>query len=68
MKIEELKSVLVTGGYGFIGSNFIRMLRAKNQNVRIYNYDKLTYAANIENLKDFENDKNYTFIRGDIKG
>ncbi len=67
MKIEELKSVLITGGYGFIGSNFIRLLREKNPSVKIYNFDKLTYAANIENLKDFENDSNYTFIRGDIK-
>ncbi len=67
MKIEELRSVLITGGYGFIGSNFIRLLRKKNPTVKIYNYDKLTYAANIENLKDFENDRNYTFIRGDIK-
>ncbi len=63
----NINSILITGGYGFIGSNFIRFLRKKLPNLKIYNLDKLTYAANIENLKDFENDKNYIFVRGDIK-
>ena len=57
--------ILVTGGAGFIGSNFIRFL-LKNTNYQIVNLDKITYAGNIENLKDIENNINYKFIKGDI--
>jgi dTDP-glucose 4,6-dehydratase len=57
--------ILVTGGAGFIGSNFIRRMLSK-QNVEITNLDKLTYAGNLENLRDVENDPHYRFIRGDI--
>ena len=58
--------ILVTGGAGFIGSNFIRYMLNKYSDYQIINYDKLTYAGNLENLKDIENNKNYKFIRGDI--
>lgn len=58
--------LLVTGGCGFIGSNFIRYILNNYPSCRIVNLDKLTYAGNPENLKDFEGNKNYSFIRGDI--
>ncbi|MDR2017818.1 MAG: dTDP-glucose 4,6-dehydratase [Syntrophobacterales bacterium] len=59
--------ILVTGGCGFIGSNFIRHMLSKYQ-YYIVNFDNLTYAGNLENLKDIEDDPRYTFIRGDIAG
>jgi dTDP-glucose 4,6-dehydratase len=58
-------SVLVTGGCGFIGSNFVRHMLS-NYPHRIINLDKLTYAGNLENLRDVENDGRYTFVKGDI--
>lgn len=57
---------LVTGGAGFIGSNFIRLALKQNKGLEIVNLDKLTYAGNLENLKDIEKDKRYTFMIGDI--
>ncbi len=58
---------LVTGGAGFIGSNFIHyMLKKYGHSVDIINLDKLTYAGNLQNLKDVENAPNYTFVHGDI--
>lgn len=60
-----VKNILVTGGAGFIGSNFIIHL-LENVNVRVYNLDKLTYAGNLENLEAVENNLNYHFIKGDI--
>ncbi len=57
---------LITGGAGFIGSNFIRILLRENEDIKIVNLDKLTYSGNLENLKDVENDPRYTFIHGDI--
>lgn len=56
-------NILVTGGCGFIGSNFIRYLLS-NYSYNIINLDKLTYAGNLENLKDMEDDKRYAFIKG----
>ena len=62
-----MKTFLVTGGAGFIGSNFIHyMLGRYGEDIRIINVDKLTYAGNLENLKDVENLPNYTFVRADI--
>ena len=57
-------NILVTGGCGFIGSNFIRLLISKDFN--ILNIDKLTYAGTLNNLKDLSDNSNYSFIRGDI--
>jgi len=58
--------ILVTGGAGFIGSNFIRYILNKYPDYEIINLDALTYAGNLENLKDFENDSRYKFVKGDI--
>lgn len=58
--------ILVTGGAGFIGSNFIHYWLKKHPDDKIINLDVLTYAGNLENLKDIEDNKNYQFIRGDI--
>ncbi|MCK5162011.1 MAG: dTDP-glucose 4,6-dehydratase [Candidatus Aureabacteria bacterium] len=56
----------VTGGAGFIGSNFIKFLLKTDKSIKIINYDKLTYAGNLENLAEIENDSRYSFIKGDI--
>ena len=61
-----MKTYLITGGAGFIGSNFIRHILNKYSEIKIINLDKLTYAGNLENLKDVENSPNYIFIKGDI--
>lgn len=58
--------LLITGGAGFIGSNFIRYLLNKYPGYQIVNLDLLTYAGNKENLKDLEKQKNYKFVKGDI--
>ena len=58
--------ILVTGGAGFIGSNFINMILAKDKNVEIINLDALTYAGNLENLRKIEEHLNYSFIHGNI--
>ncbi|MDD5449093.1 MAG: dTDP-glucose 4,6-dehydratase [Candidatus Omnitrophica bacterium] len=58
--------LLITGGCGFIGSNFIRYLLKRHPSYKIINLDKLTYAGNRKNLKAIETDKNYRFIKGDI--
>lgn len=61
-----MKSYLVTGGAGFIGSNFIIYMLNKYTDIKIINLDKLTYAGNLENLRSIENDTRYTFVKGDI--
>jgi len=61
-----LNNLLITGGAGFIGSNFIRYFLKKYSDCSIINMDKLTYAGNLENLRVVENDKNYIFVRGSI--
>ncbi len=58
--------VLVTGGCGFIGSNFIRHLLKTYPSYSVINVDKLTYAGNLKNLADLSHSSRYTFIRGDI--
>lgn len=58
--------ILITGGAGFIGSHVVRLFVNRYPEYHIINVDKLTYAGNLENLKDIENKPNYTFIRGDI--
>ncbi|MDF2057771.1 dTDP-glucose 4,6-dehydratase [Priestia megaterium] len=59
-------NILVTGGAGFIGSNFVRHMVETYPSYSIVNYDLLTYAGNLENLKDIESHENYTFVKGDI--
>jgi len=61
------KTLLVTGGSGFIGSNFIRYMLSHYPNCSVINLDKLTYAGNPDNLKDIEQDPRYRFVRGDIR-
>lgn len=60
-------NVLVTGGAGFIGSNFVRYFLKKYPDSRVINYDLLTYAGNLSSIKDIEPLSNYTFIQGDIR-
>lgn len=59
-------NLLVCGGAGFIGSNFIRHMLNTYPDYKVVNFDKLTYAGNLDNLKDVENNPNYKFIQGDI--
>ena len=61
---KKIKNILITGGAGFIGSNYINLF-CEEENVHLVNLDKLTYAGNLENI-NVENRQNYTFIQGDI--
>ena len=61
-----MKTILITGGAGFIGSHLVRLMVDKYPQYRIVNLDKLTYAGNLANLKEVENRPNYAFVRGDI--
>ena len=61
-----MKSILITGGAGFIGSHVVRLFVNKYPDYKIVNLDKLTYAGNLANLKDIEDKPNYKFIKGDI--
>jgi len=61
-----MKEILITGGAGFIGSHLVRHFVKKYPDYKIYNLDTLTYAGNLENLKDIENCPNYQFIKADI--
>lgn len=63
---RKFKTLLITGGAGFIGSNFIHYIARKYPEYKIINLDKLTYAGNLENLRDIENNPNYKFLKGDI--
>jgi dTDP-glucose 4,6-dehydratase len=64
--MEFSKNILITGGAGFIGSHVIRLFVNKYPNYKIINFDKLTYAGNLSNLIDVENESNYEFVKGDI--
>lgn len=61
-----MRTILVTGGAGFIGCNFVRYVLEKYENYQVVNLDKLTYAGNLDNLKDIEADSRYEFVEGDI--
>ncbi len=61
-----MRNILVTGGAGFIGSNFIRMILSEQEDCFVVNLDALTYAGNLENLEGFENHPNHNFVKGDI--
>jgi dTDP-glucose 4,6-dehydratase len=62
-----MKTILVTGGSGFIGSNFVKMMVQKYPDYNIINLDALTYAGNLENLSDVDTASNYTFVKADIR-
>jgi len=61
-----MRKILVTGGAGFIGSNFVRMVLSEHPDCFVVNLDKLTYAGNLENLAEFLDHKNHKFVKGDI--
>jgi len=61
------KTVLVTGGAGFIGSHFVRLLLRRHKQTRVINLDKLTYAGNLDNLGDVQEDPRYEFVMGDVR-
>lgn len=64
--MEKCRTILITGGAGFIGSHLVRRMVKKYPAYRIVNFDKLTYAGNLENLKTIEDEPNYIFHKGDI--
>ncbi len=61
-----MKTILITGGAGFIGSHVVRRFVKNYPHYKIINLDKLTYAGNLANLKDIENEPNYEFVKEDI--
>ena len=67
MMKRNFQSILVTGGAGFIGSHVIRTLLKNHAEAKIVNLDLLTYAGNLENLRDIEGNAHYQFVKGDIQ-
>lgn len=67
LNIKSIKTILLTGSAGFIGSNLVTHILQKHPNYKVINIDLLTYAGNLENLKSIEKEPNYTFIEGDIR-
>src|SRR5690606_2732613 len=65
-KVVNVKTILVTGGAGFIGSHVVRLFVKNYPQYRMINLDKLTYAGNLENLRDIEDEPNYQFLKADI--
>jgi len=66
MNSQKTKKIMITGGAGFIGSHVVRLFVTKYPQYQIFNLDALTYAGNLENLRDIENAENYTFLKADI--
>ena len=64
--IKNVPTILITGGAGFIGSNFIATFLSNHTSINVVNLDKLTYAGSLDNLKEVENDRRYSFVKGDI--
>ena len=62
-----MKKILITGGAGFIGTNFIKYILSKYDDYKIINFDLLTYAGNKNNLLDVESNSNYSLVQGDIR-
>jgi dTDP-glucose 4,6-dehydratase len=62
-----MKTILVTGGAGFIGSNFVKLMLTQHPDYKIINVDALTYAGNLENLIDIADNVNYIFVKSDIR-
>ena len=65
-RTTPMKNLMVTGGAGFIGSNFVRYMLGQHPDINILVYDKLTYAGNLDNLLDVDDDPRYRFVKGDI--
>lgn len=66
-EVITMKSILITGGAGFIGSNFVHYVLQRYPGIRLVNLDVLTYAGNLENLESVKDDARYTFVKGDIR-
>ena len=66
LKTKNMKTIVITGGAGFIGSHVVRLFVNKYPEYHIINLDKLTYAGNLANLKDIESKPNYEFVKMDI--
>jgi len=64
--ISKSKTILVTGGAGFIGSNFVHYFLKKHPDTHLINFDKLTYCGNLDNLREVEDNSHYEFVKGDI--